>query len=123
MDDDLVRRITEMHVFKGDLSLDRRIALGIEDLDRMRTFRHFFLFAQKLKDTLSGRCGRLQDIHVLRDHGDRLIEAAHIRDERLNVTDRDRSLHRQIAAQDRHADITEIADEGGDRLHQTAQEL
>ena len=123
MDDDLIRAITEMHIFKRDLALNIRMSVRIVDLHRVFTLRHLFLFFQEGEDTLCGSGRRLQDVHVLRDHGDRLVEAAHIRDERLDITDGDRPIHRQIAAQDGHADIAQIADKCADRLHQSAEEL
>ena len=123
MDDCLFRIIAEDNVFKGDIALDLDIAVFVTDRDRMIRIRCFFRFFKEFEDAFGCCRSSLQNVHDLGCRGDRLIEVADILDERLNITDGKTPVDSQPAAQHTAADIADVADEIGDRLHGAGNEL
>ena len=117
VDDDLLRRVAEAHVVEGDLAADALRGGG------MRGRGLLLGLVQELKDALGGGHGALQDVEDLRDLRNRLVEAAHVLDEALDVAHGDHARGGVSAAQHHRGDVAEVSDEGGDGLHQAAQKL
>jgi len=123
VDDDLAGIVAEVDVLEGDVAADGQVPVLVIDRNRIRRVRAFLRFLEELEDALGGGRRRLHDVHDLGGLRDRLVEAAHILDEGLDVADRHGGMDGQIAAQDADADIAEVADEVGDRLHESGDEL
>ena len=90
---------------------------------RRFAFRHLFLFFQKHKHALCRRHGGLQKVCHVGRLGDGLVEVSHILDKRLNIADFHQLSICQIAAQNAHAHIAQVADKIQNRHHQPGQKL
>ena len=82
-----------------------------------------FLFIDDLEDALRCRRRGLQEIGRIGDLLQRLVEVAHVVDERLDVADADAAGDGQIAAQDADQHVSQIADQVGGRHHDAGEEL
>ena len=116
-DDGLVRLIAKDHIIKFDFALD------VRQFYQILTFRLFFWLVQKFKHALGGSGGRLQHIGNVSNLHQRLVELVDVLDERLNITDFQPAVNRQPTAQNRHHDVTDVADEVHDWINQPRQKM
>jgi len=117
VDDDFIRAVAKAHVPEIHaphhlLQLHRRFSVG-----------SFLRFGQEFEDALRGGGGLLQDVGDVRNLRQRLGEGADILDESLNIADGDGFANRQIAAQNGHRHVAQIADKVHHREHQPREEL
>ena len=113
IDNDLIRVIPEMHMFKFYIS--PKPFYGY----RIRNRLVLFLFVKELKHSLGRRRGKLQHVRHLSHLLDGLGEIPYILDKGLDISNLYDIANRKEASKDRHADISQISDKLHHRHHHT----
>ena len=108
VDDLLVLRIAEIHVFCVDLSPDGDL---YAEFDRVRIVRKFFLFVKKTENTFRGGSRRLEFVDDVRRFVDRAAELARVEHERGDIPDRDAAREVQQGTEHRHERQRDVVDE------------
>ena len=102
-----------------DAAADRRRATAAQSA----RVRRLLLGVEQVEHPLRAGHPGLQRVVHAGDLGQRLVELADVLDERLDAAERDLARRDLDAADHRHRDVAEVADERRRRRHQTRKEL
>ena len=103
--------------------LECDIAFDIVELLDFAAFFFHFVLVDDFENTLGSSCGTLQRVSSLCKLAQRLCELANVNHERDNHAKGNIAIHCEHCTNDANYDVTKIANESHEWLHETAHKL